>query len=242
MTLLDTTVLEKLATFDTPTICNVIELFDIRPRTEGYMDKRISARFPEMPPMVGYASTATLRTALAPRSGESYARLPEQVARFQEIVGPPVVVMQDLDSPRVAATFGEIMCTTYKAFGAVGLVTNGAARDVEQVRALGFPVFTDGIIPSHGYFHLLDIHLPVQVGGFIVYPNDLIHGDANGVTTIPTEIATDVADVGDAYIAAEQVILQAMREEPGNVNRLREAEAETHLQIEAIRRQVARKT
>ncbi len=58
---LNTDTLRKLARYDTPTICNVIELFDIRPRDVGYMDHRIKAAFPDFPPMVGYAATATMR-------------------------------------------------------------------------------------------------------------------------------------------------------------------------------------
>ena len=48
-------VLAKLAKFDTPTICNIIELFDIRPRNQGYMDARVKCDFPEFPPIIGYA-------------------------------------------------------------------------------------------------------------------------------------------------------------------------------------------
>src|SRR5262249_43502521 len=48
--------LELLRKFDTPTICNVVELFELRPRTAGYMSGRIQACFPKLPPMVGYAS------------------------------------------------------------------------------------------------------------------------------------------------------------------------------------------
>ena len=61
--------LQLLGQYDTPTISNVVELFEVRPRHEGYMDKRIRACFPEMPPIVGYASTATMRTAFPKRSG-----------------------------------------------------------------------------------------------------------------------------------------------------------------------------
>ena len=67
MSTLSPQVLEKLRKFDTPTICNLIELFDIRPRNLGYMDARIKAAFPEMPPMVGFAATATFRSAAPPR-------------------------------------------------------------------------------------------------------------------------------------------------------------------------------
>src|SRR5262249_26434342 len=118
--------LELLRRFDTPTVCNVIELFHCRPHTAGYLDKRIQACFPTLPPMVGYASTATFRSAAAPRAGNVYSSLVEQVGTFTELPGPAVVVFQDLDNPIAAATFGEVMCSTYKAFGAVGLVTSGA--------------------------------------------------------------------------------------------------------------------
>ena len=55
--------LELLRQFDTPTVCNVVELFDLRPRSAGYMDGRIRACYPNLPPMVGYASTAFFRAA-----------------------------------------------------------------------------------------------------------------------------------------------------------------------------------
>src|SRR5205807_10291854 len=138
--------LELLRRYDTPTICNVIELFNVRPRTAGYMDGRIQACFPKMPPAVGYASTATFRSAAAPRGGDVYSGLAEQVESFAGLPGPAVVVFLDLDDPPAAAVFGEVMCTTYQTFGAVGLVTNGAGRDLDQVEALGFPVLTGGKI------------------------------------------------------------------------------------------------
>src|SRR5213593_2262021 len=91
--------LELLRKFDTPTVCNVIELFDLRPRTAGYMDARIQACYPKLPPMVGYASTATFRSAAPPKSGNVYSGLSEQVAAFADLPGPAVVVFQDLDDP-----------------------------------------------------------------------------------------------------------------------------------------------
>src|ERR1700677_4616892 len=112
--------LELLRKYDTPTVCNVVELFDCCARTAFYMDGRIQSCFPKMPVMLGYASTATFRSASPPRLGNVYAGLTEQVAAFAELPGPAVVVFQDLDDPPVAATFGEGMCSTYKSLGAAG--------------------------------------------------------------------------------------------------------------------------
>lgn len=203
--------LHLLRKYDTPTICNVVELFDLRPRTAGYFDKRIQACYPKLPPMVGYASTATFRSAAPPVAGNVYSGLAEQVAAFAELPGPPVIVFQDLDSPVVSATFGEVMATTYKAFGAAGLVTSGAARDLDQCEALDFPCFADGVICAHGYCHIVQLHVPVHVGGVAVRPGDLLHGDRNGVTTVPNEIASLVAQACADYCAAESVVLDYLK-------------------------------
>jgi regulator of RNase E activity RraA len=203
--------LEKLARFDTPTICNVIEVFDFCPRNRGYMDGRIKANFAQLPPMVGFASTACFRSDAPAGTGDAYGSMERQVAGFAELPGPAVVVFQDLDDPPVAATFGEVMCSTYKAFGSVGLVTSGGGRDLEQVRALNYPVFTGTTICSHAYCHILHIGMPVRVGGLMVKQGDLLHGDANGVTAIPIDLASEIADISPEFVAAEQVVLDYVR-------------------------------
>lgn len=214
--------LEKLRKFDTPTICNVIELFDVRPRNEGYMDGRIRCNYPEFPPMVGFASTAAFRSDAPPRmpaasaggsaeGGSAYGSLDQQVAGFGELPGPAVVVFQDLDDPSVAATFGEVMCSTYQAFGAAGLITSGGGRDLAQVKALGFPVFTGATICAHAYCHILHIGLPVRVGGLMVNPGDLLHGDENGVTNIPLDIAADIADIAQEFVDAEGIVMNYVK-------------------------------
>jgi regulator of RNase E activity RraA len=199
--------LKRLAQFDTPTICNVVELFDVRPRTEGFMNQSIRANFPEMPPMVGFASTAAFRSGAMPGKGDAYGSLEQQVEGFAALGGPAVVVFQDLDDPAVGATFGEVMCSTYKAFGSVGLITSGGGRDLLQVKALGYPVFTGSTICSHACCHILHVGMPVRVGGLVVNTGDLLHGDANGVTNIPLHIASEVAEIAQSFVDAEKVVL-----------------------------------
>jgi regulator of RNase E activity RraA len=203
--------LAALAKFDTPTICNVIELFDVRPRNRGYMDGRIRCNFPEFPPMVGFACTAAFRSDAPPGKGDAYGSMDQQVAQFAELPGPAVVVFQDMDDPAVAATFGEVMCTTYQAFGSVGLITSGGGRDIDQVRAIKYPVFTGSTICSHAYCHILHVGLPVRVGGLTVNQGDLLHGDVNGVTNIPPAIAPAIADITPEFVVAEGIVLDYVR-------------------------------
>ena len=152
--------LDKLAKLDTPTICNVIELFDIRPRNVGYMDGRVKCDFPELPPMVGFAATAQFRADAPPSDGDAYGSLQGHLEQFADPPGPAVVVFLHPDDPAVDADLGDDMCSTYKAFGSVGLVTNGGGRDLEQVRELKYPVFTGNTICSHAYCHMLHLGLP----------------------------------------------------------------------------------
>ncbi len=240
MSTISSEVLAKLRTFDTPTICNLIELFEVRPRNTGYMDTRIKACFPEMPPMVGFAATATFRAANLPRAGLGYGNVQTQVERFEELSGPAIVVFQDLDEPSAAATFGEVMCTTYKAFGAVGIITSGTGRDLDQVRAIDFPAFTNGSCCSHGYNHIPDVHVPIHVGGITVYPDDLLHGDCNGITTIPHDIAAELADIGYEFVEAEAVVLEALRAGKPNVKAYADARAESQARMTKLRQQVSR--
>jgi len=227
-------VLEKLRRYDTPTVCNVIELFGIRPRTSGYLDGRIRSAYPLMAPMVGYASTATFRAGSAPRSGDVYAGLSAQVELIAASEGPVVVVFQDLDDPVIAATFGEVMCSTYQAFGSVGLITSGAGRDLDQVERLGFPVFTSGAICSHGDCQVVQLDVAVRVGGVTIYPGDLLHGDRNGVTTIPTQIAAAVADACAELMAAEQIIIDYVKSGSVTPQGYDEARKMCHQRIEAL--------
>jgi 4-hydroxy-4-methyl-2-oxoglutarate aldolase len=203
--------LRRLASIDTPTICNVIELFAVRPQNQGYTDQRIRAAFPELPPMVGFAATSSFRSAAPPDASSGYATFDRQIEHLAGLPRPSVVVVQDLDDPPVAAAFGEVLCSSYAAFGSAGLVTSGSGRDLAQVRAMEFAVFIGSTIGAHGYPNVMYLGQPVRVGGLMVHEGDLLHGDADGVTSIPPEIAADVPDAAAEYAAAEHFVIDYAR-------------------------------
>ena len=187
----------------------------MRPRNVGYMDRPYRGLLsPQMPPIVGFAATATFRSWARRRpSGDAYKRpQPTRSQRFAGLSGPPIIVFQDLDDPPVAATFGEVMCIDLPGLRRrrPDHQRRRACR-LEQVRAIGFSVFIGGTICSHGYNHIPQVHVPVRVGGLAVYPDDLLHADRNGVTNIPLDIAGEVADIGDEFVAAETIVLEVMR-------------------------------
>ncbi len=226
--------LRKLRGYDSPTISNVIELFGVRPRSSGYMHSHIKALFPEMPPIVGYASTATYRSASPAAQGESPAGFVAQLEALSQLPAPRIIVFEDLDDPPAASTFGEIMCAVYKRFDCHGVITSGAGRDLEALKSLGFPAFASSICVSHGYGRIPDVHIPVHVGGLTVRPGDLIHADGNGVVLIPADIAEEVARACPLWLDAERIVLDYLREEEVTIDGVRGAFDRLRARISAI--------
>ena len=162
--------LALLRKVDSPTVANVIELFDIRSYVAGYTNLTLKAVYPKLPPAVGYAVTATFRAAYPAERGDSYGGMPQLIADSMGTPEPRIAVFQDLDDPPMAATYGEVMVTSFKALGFCGLITSGGARDIEQVDHLQFPCWASSVIVSHGYCRFPEANVPVHVGGLQVKP------------------------------------------------------------------------
>jgi len=186
--------LAKLRQIPTPALSNGVEVFNIRPRTSGFMSSQIRCVFPDLGAMVGYAFTATCRATEQPPK-DAVARRFEMWRALEQAPAPRIIVLQDLDEPAgVGAYWGEVQSNIHRALGCIGTVTNGSVRDLDEVRAVGFHFFAGSVGVSHAYVHLVDFGKPVEVGGLTVHPGDLLHGDQHGVLHIPSEIADRVAD------------------------------------------------
>ena len=230
--------LKKLASIDSPTIANIIELFDCRSYVAGYTNHTIKAVYPDLKPIVGYAVTATFRSGYPASGGDAYGSTPEIIEAGQSIPEPRIIVIQDLDDPPTAATYGEMVATALKTFGYVGLITSGAGRDYEQVRELRFPCFVSSMLVAHGYCRFHDINVPVNVGGLRVTPGQIIHADANGVIQLPRSIAAAVASLIDSFVGAEQSLLDYLNSGQPTAKGLGSAFRTVKEQIDQIRQRV----
>jgi 4-hydroxy-4-methyl-2-oxoglutarate aldolase len=181
--------LEALRRWPTCAISNAVELFNVRPRNEGFMLPDIKCIFPELGPMIGYAATALIR---ADSPDGHRIQPPEWWEVLRGVPEPRVAVIQDLDRPVIGSFWGEVNANIHKALGCVGTVTDGSVRDLDEVRELGFHFFSSCPSVSHAYVHLVEVNVPVKVGALMVKPGDLIMGDKHGVISIPLEIAGDV--------------------------------------------------
>ena len=171
----------------------------------------------------GHGMTERFRSGQAIHSGLSGSRLfgppgVRKIARSEywestaALPVPRIAVIQDLDSPSGTGSFwGEVNANIHRALGFVGAVTNGGVRDLEEMEGLGFAAFARVVSVSHAYVHLVDFGGPVRVGGAVVRPGDLLHGDAHGVLIIPHEIAPAIAEAAAHVEAAERELISYCR-------------------------------
>ncbi len=211
--------LEVLHHWSTCAICNAIELFNIRPRNEGFMLAEIKCMLPELGPMIGYAVTATISTN---SQTDHRIPMPELWKELLNIPKPRVVVIHDIDRPVVGSFWGEVRANIHKALGCVGTVTDGAVRDLDEVREIGFHFFSSCVSVSHAYNHLVEVGIPVKVGGLVVKPGDLIMGDKHGVTSIPLEIARDLPKVAQLIEDREHSIINFCKSKEFTLEGLKE--------------------
>ena len=211
--------LEALRRWPTPAISNAIELFDIRPRNEGFMLPEIECVFPELEPMIGYAVTAVI-SADSPEG----RRIPppdwwEEILKIPE---PRVAVIHDIDDSVIGSFWGEVNANIHKALGCVGTVTDGSVRDLDEVREIGFHFFSSCVSVSHAYVHLVEVGIPVKVGGLTVRSCDLVMGDKHGVISIPLEIARDIPKAAQLVEDWERPVINFCKSKEFTVEGLKE--------------------
>lgn len=211
--MVDEAVLSALSEFDTPTLCNAMEIVAPERRATGFTRTPLFCVHPGLGPIVGYARTARIRSGTP--SGRSEAdRLAFDAAYYRymaEAPHPTVSVVEDVDpEPGLGAWWGEVHTHVHRGLGSLGVVTNGSVRDLDQV-AEGFQVLAGGVVPSHAHVHGVDFGEPVEVAGMRVVPGDLIHADRHGALVVPPDAAEALPEAARSVMASERVLIEASK-------------------------------
>ncbi len=208
--------LETLKAFDTPTICNALERVAPGRTGYGYTTRPLVCVRPELPPIVGYARTATIR-AVQPSGRAPEAERDARLAYYESVAAPPhptITVIEDLDPvPGVGAWWGEVQTHLHRGLGSLGVVTNGSVRDLDQL-AEGFQVLAGNVGPSHAFVHPVAWGVPVKVHGMEVHTGDLVHADGHGAVVVPADLAERVPDAAAEIARRESVLIEASKK-PG---------------------------
>jgi regulator of RNase E activity RraA len=175
----------KLKRWNTPTIYNGWEQITKHPRTSGFNLEETRDFMPEFGPMIGYAVTVKIKPSEPCPNPNAWADYRKYIA---SIPGPKIIVMQDLDKPNVIGSFwGEVSANTHRTLGCVGVIVDGAIRDLDEMKSAGFKALARRLCVGHAYAAPLSWGEPVEVFGTIIKTGDLIHADKHGFLIIPEE-------------------------------------------------------
>jgi regulator of RNase E activity RraA len=203
---------EFLRSIDTPTVCNILEVVAPQRRGFGYTVKHLHCPFPDLPPMVGFAKTATFKTKDRVPLGEaSYVgKRMDYLDYIASAPQPGIAVLEDIDGEFVGfgAFWGEVQSNVHKALGCLGTITNGAIRDIPQI-APGFQMLAGSLAPSHAFVHVVDFGGKVTVHGMEVASGDLIHADRHGAVVVPLDVIDAMPAALDKLAAQEARIIKA---------------------------------
>ncbi len=225
MTPIDDDLLAALRQWDTPTICNALELVAPHRRALGFTTQHMFCRAPEYPPMVGFAKTATIR-AVSPSSRTPQQAAAQRVAYYEYVADatrPTISVVQDLDpEPGFGAMWGEVNTAIHKGLGCLGVVTNGSIRDLDQC-APGFQLLAGKVGPSHAHVRVVDFGGDVNVFGMATSDGDLVHADRHGAVIVPRDVVAQIPPAVALLVRREAVLLEQARAPGFDIARLRDA-------------------
>ena len=222
--------IEALKRYNTPTISNAIEVFNVRDRHLGFLPHQVRSLFPDLGPMVGYAVTSRTRASHATKKEPDLN--PDYLRYVAAQPGPKIAVGQDCDDPPgLGAQFGEVNATIHKKLGCIGHITDGCPRDLDEVRDLGFQLFGLNPCVSHAYVRLIDYGQPIRLAGVEIRPGDLIHADKHGVCIIPTDVAPQLIDACAEVERLERPLLEECRSENFDLERYITLRAEMKAKI-----------
>ena len=218
--------LAALAEFDTPSVCNAIELVEPERRGYGFTTRMLHCVRPELGAMVGIARTVTVRTARPPASAPE-AVLRQRFAYLDYVAdaeAPTISVVHDFDEAEtgLGAFWGEVNSAVHKAVGCVGTVGDAGVRDIDAL-AEGFQVLAGWVGPSHAFVHIVEHGGTVNVAGMVVRSGDLIHADRHGAVAIPRGKAGAVIEAARLMVRREAVVLEAARAPGAGVDSIKAA-------------------
>jgi regulator of RNase E activity RraA len=180
--------LHKLKRWNTPTIANALEQISRADPLSLVNQDETRDFMPEMGPMIGYAVTVVISGADPRPKQEQPNNFAHYRAYLASVAGPKIVVVQDLDQPRCAGSiWGEVGATHARALGCVGTITDGAVRDLDEMKGVGFKALARRLAVSHAHCWPLRWGGEVTVFGTTVKPGQLIHADKHGFIIVPPD-------------------------------------------------------
>jgi regulator of RNase E activity RraA len=226
----DFEILKELEKYDTPSITNVVATY---PKDKEhclglydpwvinwYTDQTLRCMYPELGRKAGVAVTCVVGM-----SDPGFDRLEwADVFRAINRVGGPVVLAIKQDMPeeikRKNGLSGGNLTTAFKASGAVGAISDGPSRDIDEIRPKGFQYMLTGVCAGHGDFAIKAVNVPVHICGMDISPGEVIHMDENGAVKFPREVLPKALDYVRRLLAGEEETQRKVEAASGDVEKI----------------------
>jgi len=200
-----------LASIDTPTVCNIVEMVAPERRGHGYTVRHLFCPFPDLPPIVGFAKTVTAKAKDKVALGDYMGKRLDYLDYIASEPRPSIAVIEDLDDEvGYGAFWGEVQSNIHKALGCLGVVTNGSIRDIPMIPP-GFQMLAGSISPSHAFVHVVDFGIDVTIHGMAVKSGDLVHADRHGAVVVAVDKIDAMVPALDKLNKQEARIIEAAR-------------------------------
>jgi 4-hydroxy-4-methyl-2-oxoglutarate aldolase len=122
-----------------------------------------------------------------------------------EMIAPGDVVVVGTSAENSDGMFGELLATSFRARGGVGLVTDAGCRDVRELRQMQFPVWSRAVHAKGTVKATVgSVNTPIVCAGAMVRPGDVVVADDDGVVIVPRALAAKVAAAAQVREAKEQ--------------------------------------
>lgn len=226
----DLQILKELEKYDTPSITNVVATYPGDKENclglydpwliNWYTDQTLKCMYPELGPRVGLAVTCVVGM-----KDPNFTRLEwDDVYRAIGHAGGPVILVIKQELPEEIkiknGLSGGNLTTAFKACGAVGVISDGPSRDIDEIRPKKMQYMLTGITAGHGDFSLKAVNVPVRVCGMDVCPGEIIHMDENGAVKFPRQVLPQVLEMVKKLISGEAEKQQKVASAAGDVERI----------------------
>ncbi len=229
--------LQQLKRWNTPSVYNGWEQITNRDIAADCFNLEETIDFmPQMGPMVGYAVTLVIEPSNPAHKENKAAATAAYRQYMTSVPGPKIVIVQDLDKPRVVGSFwGEVAASVHTSLGCVGTIIDGAVRDIDEMTSVGMKVLAKRLCVGHAHIVPVRWNCEVEVYGCKIKPGQLIHADKHGFMVIPEEDEARLLDAVQFMDMNEcQTVIPAARNNVGRpVDQILEGMAEAAKQFRA---------
>jgi regulator of RNase E activity RraA len=194
-------IIEQLAKLDTCAVSDALDSLNLKGATWG-----VRPQWP-CPKIAGRAVTMKIKPAGLQPPKQHLGTAPIEAAQPGDII-----VIDNGGQPQFSC-WGGLLSLSAKLKGLSGVVIDGASRDIDEARDLGFPVYARGVVPmtARGRVVQESFNQEIQFAGVQCRPGDLVLADGSGIIVIPREKEVEVVAAAEAIYQKEQEMADGIR-------------------------------